>query len=238
MTNSELKELLEQFRNMPAETEWLEFKEAKTKFNFDKLGKYFSALSNEANLNGKQFGWLILGIEDKERKIVGSNYKNNKLDDLKSAIANHINMQLTFSGIFELNISRKRIVMFQIPAAPKGLPIAWKGFFYGRDGQSLGALNINEFEEIRGQIKRRDWSAEICKNAKIDALDPEAIAKARIEFKNKFPRLKSEVDKWDDIAFLNKAKVTIRGKITNTAIILLGKEESEHFISPSVAKIS
>jgi len=32
---------------------------------------------------------------------------------------------------------------------------------------------------------------------------------------------------------LNKAKVIIKGKITRTAIILLGKPESEHFISPA-----
>lgn len=36
---------------------------------------------------------------------------------------------------------------------------------------------------------------------------------------------------------MNKARITIRGKITNTAIVLLGKEESEHLISPAVAKI-
>ncbi len=39
------------------------------------------------------------------------------------------------------------------------------------------------------------------------------------------------------ITFLNKAKITVRGKITNTAIVLLGKEESEYLISPAVAKI-
>ena len=37
--------------------------------------------------------------------------------------------------------------------------------------------------------------------------------------------------------FLNKAKITRQGKITNTAIILVGKEESEHFISPAICKI-
>jgi len=42
---------------------------------------------------------------------------------------------------------------------------------------------------------------------------------------------------WDDITFLNKAKLTIKGKITNTAIILVGKDESEHFLLPAVCKI-
>lgn len=38
--------------------------------------------------------------------------------------------------------------------------------------------------------------------------------------------------------FLDKAKITINGGITRTAIILLGKPESGHFISPAVAGIT
>jgi len=37
----ELKKLLDQLRALPAETEWVEFKEAKNSFDFNKLGKYF-----------------------------------------------------------------------------------------------------------------------------------------------------------------------------------------------------
>jgi ATP-dependent DNA helicase RecG len=74
----ELKKLLDEYRALPLETEWLEFKEAKNNYDFDKLGKYFSALSNEANLKGKRFGWLIFGVEDKRREIVGSNYRINR----------------------------------------------------------------------------------------------------------------------------------------------------------------
>ncbi|KAF0238555.1 MAG: ATP-dependent DNA helicase [Prolixibacteraceae bacterium] len=82
-----------------------------------------------------------------------------------------------------------------------------------------------------------DWSAEICKEATLASLSETAIAKARENYKNKFPEQAIDVDVWDDITFLNKAKITKRGKITNAAIILLGKPESEHFISPAVAKI-
>lgn len=38
--------------------------------------------------------------------------------------------------------------------------------------------------------------------------------------------------------FLNRARITINGKITNAAILLLGKPESEHFISPAQARIT
>ncbi len=82
------------------------------------------------------------------------------------------------------------------------------------------------------------WSAQICEGATIDDLDPTAIANARQNYREKFQDKAPEVYIWDDPMFLNKAKITIQGKITRTAIILLGKDESEHFLSPSVAKIT
>jgi ATP-dependent DNA helicase RecG len=60
---------------------------------------------------------------------------------------------------------------------------------------------------------------------------------ARKNFKNKFPDKADEVDLWDNITFLNKAKVTSKGKITRTALILLGKDESEHLLNPADVKI-
>lgn len=53
------------------ENEVVEFKEAKNDFDSSKLGKYFSAISNEANLKRKAYGWLIFGVEDKKHQIVG-----------------------------------------------------------------------------------------------------------------------------------------------------------------------
>ena len=52
MTPQALKERLDELMALPAETEWVEFKAARTSFHFDDLGRYFSALSNEANLKG------------------------------------------------------------------------------------------------------------------------------------------------------------------------------------------
>ena len=44
---------LDRLRALPAETEWLDFKEAKQSFDIDQLGRYVSALANEANLHEK-----------------------------------------------------------------------------------------------------------------------------------------------------------------------------------------
>ena len=53
----DINEKLNQFLSTNDENEILEYKEAKNQFDFDKLGKYFSALSNEANLLGKNDIW-------------------------------------------------------------------------------------------------------------------------------------------------------------------------------------
>jgi ATP-dependent DNA helicase RecG len=239
MKEKDLQLTLNNLINLPGETEVVEFKEAKNDFAFDKIGKYFSALSNEANLKRKPYAWLIFGIEDKHHKVVGSRYRENRkyLDSLKEEIANKINNRLTFIEIHELKLPEGRIVMFQIPAAPQGLPVNFEGHYYGRNGESLSALNIVKLEKIRKQTAIVDWSSEVVPGASIDDLDLEAIQTAKINFKTKFPDKAQETDSWDTITFLNKAKLTVKGNLTRTTILLLGKDESEHLLQPANPKI-
>lgn len=240
MNNNDLLNKLKELCSLPGETEVVEFKEAKNQFDFNKLGKYFSALSNESNLKSLRYGWLIFGIADKGRQVVGTQYRPNRvdLDKLKGEIANKTTNRITFLEIFEVTLPQGRVLLFQIPAAPRGIPIAWEGHYYGRDGEELGPLNLEEIERIRSQQTFEDWSVGICPDATLDDLDPVAVKQARANFLKKNPRLSNEITTWDDTTFLNKAKLTIQGKITRTAILLLGHSESEHFISPSVARIT
>ena len=83
-----------------------------------------------------------------------------------------------------------------------------------------------------------DWSAEMVDDASIDDLDPEALKKARSEYKAVHPRLAAEVDLWDDMELLCRAGVANKGKLTRAAILLLGKETSIHFIKPVVAMVT
>jgi len=224
---------------LPAETEYVEFKEAKSSYDSRKLGKYFSALSNEANLKGQPEGWLIFGIKDNPRRIVGTQYRRSRtdLDSLKKDIADKTTNRLTFVEIHELILPEGRVLMFQIPPSPRGIPTAWGGHYWGRDGESLVPLNFHESDQIRGQ-STQDWSAIICPNITLDSLDPQAVATARQRYKERNPRHEAEVDCWDDRTFLNKAKVLRDGQVTNAAIVLLGREDAEHHISPAMARIS
>jgi len=103
--------------------------------------------------------------------------------------------------------------MFQIPAAPFGMPTSWKGHYYGRDGESLSPLSMQELEAIRHQIEALDWSAQICHEATIDDLDSEALNIARIKFQDKHrgTRFGKDEEKWDAMTFLDKAKLTRNG---------------------------
>jgi len=233
----EHKKLLERLQKMPKETEWLEFKEAKTQFDCNKFGKYFSAMSNEARLRGQERGFIVLGVEDSNKhEVVGTDWKRDGHESLSHLISENSTGGITFTKIIEVITEAGRVLIFEVPPAPIGMPIAWKGHYYGRNGESLAALSVDEMDRIRGSLN--DWSAEICSDAVIDDLDLQALKSARAEFIKKYPDLKNETESWDDKTLLNKAKLSIKGKLTKTAILLLGKSESTHFISPLVARMT
>lgn len=229
--------LLNQLLSIETENEVIEFKTAENQFDKDKLGRYFSALSNEANLNNQDFGYLLMGVKD-DKKVVGTAINNNQINDYKLEISNSTSPRNSFSNVYEVNKDGHRVLIFEIPAAQKGQPVSWKGHCYGRDGESLGALSDYDRDRIKAQTNQKDWSAEIIEYAGIEDLSKTAIDFARLQYKEKNPKLKDEIDTWNDELFLDKAKITIKGKITNTAILLLGKPESEHFINPATARIT
>jgi ATP-dependent DNA helicase RecG len=157
---------------------------------------------------------------------------------LKSEIARGTNHQITFIEIHELNLPAGRVIMFEIPPAARGIPTEWNRKVFGRHGESISTLSLQEIDQVRRQFALEDWSAHILKEATMEDLDADAIAFARLEYKKKFPHLGAEVNLWDETTFLNKAKVCINGKITRTAVILLGKNESEHYLSPAISRIT
>ena len=66
------------------ETEVVEYKAARQNYDFEDIGKYFSALSNEANLRGTECGWLLFGITN-DRKIRGDSLSQGGSDAKRRA---------------------------------------------------------------------------------------------------------------------------------------------------------
>ena len=232
-----MKDILDKLLALSTENEVVEFKEAKTQFDKDKLGQYFSALSNEANLKSVNSAWFMWGVKN-DKTIGGTTINDNQLNDYKNEIAQHTSPRTSFETTERLDVNGKLVILCKIPAAPQGQPVAWKGHCYGRDGESLGALHDDERDRIKIQNAALDWSAQIIPDASISDLSEEAIDFARKQYIEKHKKIEAEIKSWDNITFLNKAKVTIKSKITRTAIILLGKPEADHYINPSLAKIT
>lgn len=238
-TDEQLKkkviEMMEVFEN-----EVVEFKEASNNYSFNDIGKYFSALGNEANIRGKNEAWLIFGITNK-KEILGTNYRNQgSLQSLKREILNGTNERLTFLEIYTLTISKKRIIVFQIPPAIRGIPTTWNGAAYAREHESVCPLPMNKVDLIRSQIGM-DWSKEVVDEATFDDLDKEAVKKAIELFSKKQSNKKSAqeiLEKLSPIDVLNKAGLTIKGKITRTALLLLGKSEASHYFDGFIPRIT
>ena len=228
------------------EYEVVEFKEAKSSYDTDKIGRYFSAISNEANLRQQQYGWLIFGVseENKVKHIVGTAYKKGDrslLEKFKYEIARNTTNGMTFYDIIEIFPVVKgkeyRVLMFKIPAAATGIPTDWKTNYYERSGESLVPLKQYKIDAIRSQ-ERKDWSKQILEKATIEHLDKTAIALARERYKEKMNQehITEEVDAMNDEQFLSKVKLMIDGKITHAGMLLLGNSDYDYLFqsAPSI----
>ncbi|MDO9530457.1 MAG: putative DNA binding domain-containing protein [Syntrophales bacterium] len=236
-----LTNLLDILQKKPSETEWLEFKV--NRYDPQVLGEYLSALSNSACVHGKSMGYLVFGIEDKTHDVIGTSFnpakeKGKGNQGLQIWLAMGLQPNVGFR-VHSFNYNKKPVVIFEInPAIDR--PVSFYGTAWIRIGSSKTQL-FNHPEKEREIWRRRkevDWSSQLCEKATLNDLDADAITKAREEYKIKLPQQADAVDEWDDTRFLNKIKLTIRGKITNAAIILLGKPESATLLTPAVARIT
>lgn len=236
--NEELNKILDELL-LNTENECVEFKKAENHFDIDTLGKYFSALGNEANLKNKQYSWIVFGVDDKTHELTNTRfYSDNNFNKVKKQISDNTTDNIGFIEIYEFTKYNKRVIMFQVPAA-SGTPINWKGFPYGRNGESLSPLPPNKIEQIKATANY-DWSRQIIEEATIDNLDKDAIILARKQFKVKFKgkSISDEIDNLSDIAFLNKVKLTLNNKITMACMLLLGKNDDDYLMNGYATKMT
>ena len=238
MTQEELKSLLDALLSQ-WENEVVEFKRGGRGFSTGEIGEYFSALSNEANLARFPRAWLVFGVDNKTRKVVGTDYDAtaeslNRPGGLKYQITQRTDPGVCFNNVHVLDHPDGRVILFEIPAAPKGIPIAWNGHYYARSGENLVALGLDKLDAIRRQGTKEDWSASVVPDATVADLDEEAIILARKGYAEKHAKSvsRAEVDGWQLRTFLDKARLTREGEITRAALLLVGKEFSTQKLSP------
>lgn len=137
-------DILENLLSFEDEYEWFDFKE--NWFDKDEIGEYISALSNGASLSGKEYGYLVWGISNKEHNIVGTNINLNKDIDgepYKHYLARNLKPSIYFE-IIEFLYKGKRIVMMIVDSA-KVSPTLYKEETFIRIGSSKE--NIKRYPE-------------------------------------------------------------------------------------------
>ena len=241
MTEQDLLDLLGQLI-AGWENETVEFKEASRDYSTDKIGSYFSALSNEANLHGSESAWLVFGVRNKTRTVVGTDYRPEieRQQSLKWQITQGTEPSVTFRNVYEVNHPDGRVVMMEIPPAPAGIPIAWQGHYYARAGESLVSLGLDKQDQIRRQSLATDWSAEIVPRATLADFDPAALDYARRAFARKYPHLFTEADVlgWPLTTFTDRARLTLGGEVTRAGLLLVGRAESAGKLTPHPAQLT
>ncbi|MEZ7674041.1 putative DNA binding domain-containing protein [Prevotella sp. 20925_1_30] len=240
MTRQEISEYIRiQYPRENERCEWKEYKNLKNSLcghEGDDVVSYVSAISN---MNG---GAIVIGVQDKTFEVIGiQNFGNYSVESAKAKISEKCrNLPIENLEIDELkaNDTGDIVWIVNIPKHKARLPVYAHNKAWQRVGDSLIEIKRERIDSILSELViTEDWSVGIIPQATIDDLDSDAIEKARKEYIIRNPYRKAEISAWSNDKFLDKAKVTINGKITRAALILLGKEESEHFLSPYVACI-
>ncbi|MDR3245681.1 MAG: putative DNA binding domain-containing protein, partial [Prevotellaceae bacterium] len=241
MIDADLIDLLHDLCAQQQEQQWLEFKS--NGIDHEQTGEYISAISNGATLANKPFGYLVWGVENDMHTIKGTTFtfvgaKHGGNQDFELWLRTYLSPKINFE-IHEFDYEGKHIVILCIPSA-KGEPTNFQKKPFVRVGSNKTDLrNYPDWVRIIYN-SQQDWSTKIIEKASIADLDPQALQTARNKFKEKNTHASyyNQIDSWSDITFLDKAKITINGQITNTAILLLGKEETTHYLLPAVAEIT
>ncbi len=209
MTIEELEELLDS-----KEGETLEFKEAKNKYDFGKLVKYCTALSNEGG------GKIIFGITDKRpRRIVGSQAFSQPERTRAGLIERlHLNIDFTIE-----NHEDGRILIFHIPTHPIGNPVKYKGIYWQRQGDSLIEMSEDRLRSIFAE-SGHDFSADICNRATMDDLDNAAIEAFRNRWIKKSGNRSLSTLSAEQL--LSDAEALEDGRLTYAALILFGTRKA------------
>ena len=137
--------LVRELCKLPSETEWIEFKT--NNCDPDEIGEYISALSNSAVLAGKEFAYLVWGVENNTHQIIGTTFSimsarvgNEQLESwLLRLLTPRVHLQF-----HDISIDDKHVVLLEIGRAVSH-PVRFKSQEFVRIGSYKKRLS--EFPE-------------------------------------------------------------------------------------------
>lgn len=230
--------LLDKYPTENESCEWKPYHKIKEYFSAKEGDDIISYVSAISNMEG---GHLVIGVEDQTLDIIGIDNYNYPPEKVRLRLTDQC-VNLPSEGLilteYRTSDTDKLVWVITIPKHSKRLPVYAHGKAWQRIDDSLVSITRKRLDTILSEVDEvNDWSSEIVDGATIEDLDSDAISLARKKYIELHPGREQEIMSWDVPTFLNKAKITRQGRITNAAIIILGKNESEHFLTPSVCRI-
>lgn len=198
-----------------AEDEHLEFKEAKNRFDFEELVKYCCALANEGG------GKIIFGVTDKRPRSVVGTKAFAELQRTKLGLLERLRLRI---DVRELTRPEGRVLVFDVPARPVGVPIQYNGAFWMRGGESLVGMTADQIKRILDE-GQPDFSADVCRDATIEDLDEKALEQFKEHWKARTPSVR--LDGVEVKQMLQDADLYVHARgLTYAALILFGRREA------------
>lgn len=239
MSAGELTLLLDRLLATTAEREWVEYKHNDDPHT---IGEYISALANAAALDGQPYGYMVWGIENGTRRLVGTRFrpreKLHKSQPLALWLSQYLRPKVDFR--FEQFEYRGHSVALMCVPATVGQPVSFHEKEYIRLESSKVELAKHPGKEAQLWARlnaRTDWSAELVPSAGEADLDPEALRFGRQQYAEKNPQLADQITQWDTATFLSKLKLSRGGHLTRAALLLFGRDEAAQHL-PLPAQVS
>lgn len=207
------------------EGEHCEFKEWKTKDDFDGLTKYACALANEGG------GKIVLGVADQRpRRIVGTQIWP-QIEVTRKSLNQRIHLTTHWE---EIQTSEGRVLVITVPRHAYGMPASWDGRAWMRENDSLVPLSESRRKVIWEEIGR-DYSAEPCSGLAISDLNPAALDAFRRAWVNSLRARREEsgqrdaerIDGLSHEQLLRDTELLLAdGTLVTAALILFGSRQA------------
>lgn len=134
-------DLIDDLRARSAESVWFEFK--RNNSQPEMIGSRCSAISNSARLEGKDFGYMVWGVDDVTHEVVGTDFDPDceKVGNIILSLWMAQQLQPSIPFHFRaIDHPDGRVVLLEIPATTTA-PVAFKSIAYIRIGSATPKLS-------------------------------------------------------------------------------------------------
>lgn len=189
----------------------LDFKEAVSE-------SFFKLLSAFSNTEG---GSVVLGVDDKTRRVTGFDYRGEKLSELANRISDGLGIH---PAIDEIPADGRTVLI--VTVTPQRKPVSYKGVYYTRVGDTVREIDPDELR--RKFLEDSNWE-DLVGGCTLDDIDDETVRNFMDLIRGRatgsgIPDIK------DKESILRRlGLITPDGGITHAACILFGRNPQSCF---------